>query len=570
MTLVAEETPSLAGLSGLADDLHGLLVESENEMERLSRDFEDLAGEAGALVEESRVVVGCVESERMAAVLPAVEQLGSAAQTFIHQRLDGTAGILETVTGEERLLVELTDLTRGQKAIVRETGMLRVLTNIEVARLGEVGAGFQYLAHELDEFSRSVARSTGELMERTEERRKAIGETRRTLSAALPGMREEFARINGSLGKAIGEVRGTLGELRQTPVRFRSCVEEVAAQIAGVVAAIQVHDITRQQTEHVVTALRRIGDSGAGEVGSGETDAGLAIQSYQLRNVAQTGEGWLTQIRSCLDGMGRIASSELRDLGRLVIAQESAVSGQLTRIEQLEAECEGGDAQVQASFAGITGLMQLVTEHLARSKSVRDRLQLLMFNSIVEASHLGTQADGILEISTTIKRLSADWAEITSRSETTTAQIRELVEASHATVRAFSEEGYAPLRKARAGTEAGLEVLREAAQCAETRGREVERAVLGLQAKIAEVRSRADRLEEGFQRLHGILDAIEAARRATDGTGARMPEDAEAAERRFSSEYTTEIERAILRAALNGGPMPPAQLSFAGNIVELF
>lgn len=570
MTLVSEEAPGLAGLSQLADELHGLLAGSGKEMEQLGRDFEALAGAVGTVVDEAGTVVSCAGSERMAAVLPAVQRLGLSAQAFIHQRLDGTAGILETVTREERLLVELTHLTRGQKGIVRETGMLRVLTNIEVARLGDVGAGFQYLAHELDEFSRSVAQSTGELMEHTEERRKAVGETRRSLAAALPGMREEFARIGASLEKAIDEVQRTLEGLQQTPVRFRSCVEEVAAQIAGVVAAIQAHDITRQQMEHVVSALRMIAGTGAEEMADGEKGVGLTIQSYQLRNVAQTGEGWLTQIRSCLDGIARIASAELRDLGRLVTAQESAVSAQLTRIEELEAECEAGDARVQASFSGITGLMQLVSEHLARSKSVRDRLQLLMFNSIVEASHLGTQADGILEISTTIKRLSADWGEITARSETATAQIRELVESSHTTVQAFSEEGYAPLREARAGTESGLDVLRQAAQCAETRGREVEGAVLGLQSRIAEIGARGDRLETGFRRLRGVLEQIESVRRGMDGIRERMPDDADAVERRFSSEYTTEIERAVLRAALEGGPLPAAQQSFTGNSVELF
>ena len=571
MTLVVEGEAAHAALSGVAGELRALLTESETEMERLGHDFEALARETNAILETAGVIVGCAESERMAQVLPGVQKLASAAQEFIRGRLEATAGVLDTVVAEEKLLERLTQLTRGQKAIVRETEMLRVLTNIEVARLGDVGTGFQYLAHELDDFSQSVARSTGELMEHTEGRKKEIGETRHTLADGLPGMREEFARIERSLSSALGEIDATLGELRGTPLRFRGCVEEVAVQIAGVVAAIQGHDITRQQIEHVETALVRIAEALNRGDSSAEARAGLTIQNYQLRNVRRTIDGWTAQIRSCLEGIGHIASSELQELGAVVMRQEGALSAQLTHIDRLEEECESGDAKVQASFAGIAGLMQLVSEHLERSKSVRDRLQLLMFNSIVEASHLGTQADGILEISTSIKRLSASWGGITTQSEEATGRIGKLVEESHGTVESFSEGSYAGLREARAETMAGLEVLRDAASCAETQGREVEVAVRSVQTRIAAIGATGERLDAGFLRLERALEAMETVRQQLEEDGAGGGSfDREAVEQGFFADYTTEMERAVLRAALQGGPLPPVEQTFAGNSVELF
>jgi hypothetical protein len=224
---------------------------------------------------------------------------------------------------------------------------------------------------------------------------------------------------------------------------------------------------------------------------------------------------------------------------------------------------------VQASFAGISGLMQLVNEHLERSKVVRDRLQLLMFNSIVEASHLGSQADGILEISTTIKRISATWGEITTGSEAATEEIRTLVEQSRTTLEAFSEASKEGLRAARSETVGGLGILRAAAECADQRGREIQAATLGLQARIAEIGSAGNRLEVCFGQLETALKGIERAQRALEQEGG-AGFDADAVERRFSADYTTEMERAVLRAALVGGPMPVAQPNFAGNSVELF
>jgi hypothetical protein len=41
-------------------------------------------------------------------------------------------------------------------------------------------------------------------------------------------------------------------------------------------------------------------------------------------------------------------------------------------------------------------------------------------------------------------------------------------------------------------------------------------------------------------------------------------------ERVYGASYTTEAERAVLRAALGLGGMPVAEPAFAGNGVELF
>jgi hypothetical protein len=305
------------------------------------------------------------------------------------------------------------------------------------------------------------------------------------------------------------------------------------------------------------------------EANATQMRVGLEIQSYQLRNVRETVRGWMAQIRGCLEGIGRIASSEILDLGSAVMAQESALSKQVEHIESLEEKCEAGNTKVQASLGGIAGLMDLVTDHLARSKSVRDRLQLLMFNSIIEASRLGTQADGILEISTTIKGISASWGRITAETEAATGQIRTLVDGSRATLEAFSENSAAPLREARAKTVTGLETMRGAAECADLRGREIQAATLALQARIGAIGQAANRLEGCFAQLEPALGEIDGARVVIEETDQHSGLDREAVGQRFGTHYTTEMERAVLRAALDGGPLP-AQQSFAGNSVELF
>ncbi len=136
---------------------------TESQIESVARAFEGLAGHADTILNLAAAIVSCVENESVSSVLPNVQTLGAAARGFIGDRLQATTGILETVTTEVKLLRQLSQVTRDQAAIAFETKALSVLTNIEVARLGAVGAGFQYLAHELADFSKSVTEDTLEL-----------------------------------------------------------------------------------------------------------------------------------------------------------------------------------------------------------------------------------------------------------------------------------------------------------------------------------------------------------------------------------------------------------------------
>lgn len=560
--------------------LQTLLLDSGNEMDTVGKDFEDLAHRVDVILNLAAGVIGCVEDEGVSSILPKVQAMGATAKDFIQERLQTAAGTLELVTTEAKSLDRLSQLTRNQRSIARETQMLSVLTNIEVARLGESGAGFEYLARQLDDFSKSVAKDTKDLTCHTDERTAEVEETRRMLGIEVPRMREEFSRIEADLGDALAVVDHGLTELSGTPARFRSCVEEIAGQIAGVVTAVQTNDITRQQLEHVCQALRIISDKicqvdGCEPEAEGmqsKISAGLIIQIYQLKSVRTTVDDWVSQIRNCMGGILKISSSEVEGIGPVVLDQERNLAQQLARIDAIEQECQANTAKVENTFAALSTLMQLVSEHLEKSKTVRDRLQVLTFNSIIEASRLGTQADAILEISQSIKRISALWSEMTEQSGKAKEEILELVEQAQGGMHGNLQTGNDKLQEAQAETRTGLDNLRAAAAFASKQALEIEARISELQAKIAAAGSAGDRLDACFAQIDTVLNKIEELRRLfeSDAQNALGSSEQAEVEAELSPFYTTEIEREILRAALCGAPLPVAQQNLAGNDVELF
>jgi ElaB/YqjD/DUF883 family membrane-anchored ribosome-binding protein len=357
-------------------------------------------------------------------------------------------------------------------------------------------------------------------------------------------------------------------------------VSKIAKQVAGVVAAIQAHDITRQQMEHVVEAFALISskilaaESSAAVLSDEEplAYAGLIIQSYQLRAIKQTVGNWASQIKTCTAGILTVSTSDVVEIGPVVLEQERQVSSQLARIETLERESQIYSEKIQRTLGGLSNLMQLVSEHLQRSKSARNRLRMLAFNSIIEASHLGTRAAAILAISTSIKGISAAWSKITDRSGQGMEQIVNLVKETNQVMESFSQASNERLREAQSQTHTALENLRDAAEFAGVQAVEMKSATEKMQAKIAQVSDSSDLLDTCFGRFDAVLAEIEGMSRQLESARPDLNQQYDAAEvsRLFSASYTTEMERDVLRAALGGTALPVAQPNLVGNSVELF
>ncbi|MFY9742804.1 MAG: hypothetical protein WA252_00540 [Candidatus Sulfotelmatobacter sp.] len=575
---VAIKAEALDALEKAMGDMQALARTTESEVASVAKAFAGLTGYTDIILNLAATIVACVESESVSSVLPKVRTLGAAARQLIGERLQATAGVLETVTRQVQLLRHLSSAAGGQVAIALKTRTLSVLTNIEVARLGDKGGDLQYLTGQLATFSTSLSGDTRELANKTDTRRAAIEQARVVLAAELPRLREKLGRIEIDLGNDLAVLDSNLTELSRSPVQFRTYVEDISRQIAGVVTAVQAHDITRQQMEHVQESCAIVSATLRG-YGDLEKDgaiplavAGLTIQIYQLRTIQETVANWASQIRTCMAGILRISASDVAAIGPLILEQERQVSSQLAHIELLEGQSESYGRRIQLAIGELSSLMELVREHLQRSKSVRDGLQLLTLNSVITARRLGTQGRPIVAIAQNIQETSAEWIQITDQSAQSMREIITLVQQTNDLMAAFSEAGNQSLHDAQTQTGTGLESLRAAAAFAARQAHEMKITTAKMRAAIAEVGKTGDLLDSCFGRFDSVLAEIEGVRRQLqiDHPDAKDHYDAAEVEKLFSSFYTTEEERKILRAALSGAALPVTQQSFAGNSVELF
>jgi hypothetical protein len=562
-----------------ARQLESLSAQAQENVHSVADAFEAMAHEADTMLHLAGAIVDCVQDEQTLSILPRMQSLGEELRTFLEARQHAMSGILDTLATEARLLGQIGQLTAEQRLAARETEMLSMLTNIEIAHLGDSGVGFRYLATELNAFAHAVNGSTRQLADHTRERRAAIEQVRRKFGAALPRVALCLASAGTELTRTLEDVERGLAELAESPARLKASVEDIGAQIAGVIAAIQSQDITRQQTSHVRDALfsiaTRIEEAEQNKAGPRDDAAriatGLAIQVSQLTNVTATAEAWLARTRTCMDAMLQISSDDVGHLGPSVLARASQLGGQLERMKALEQQCLGGAAEIEETEAGLARLMDLITEHLGQSRLVRDRLRLLMFNSIIEASRLGSQADAILEIARSIQRISLAWDEATDRSARARAEVQRLTERVREEMHAFSAAGNEALSHSQQETRASLERMRAAADLAAEKGDAMQAAVGELRMSSAAAAAAVNGLRDCFAGVAAVRETIERQRAGLldEGVIAAGGCDLAEAEAAFGSGYTTERERAVLRATVTGVPLAEVE-GTAGHGVELF
>jgi hypothetical protein len=583
MPAALDEALSVAGSSRVKGILHAqeligqALHISREEIGASARQFESLAVQVGVMLDLAAGIVTCLESDCGSSIVPMAQRLSMAARQFIAERIESLSTIAGIFTNESGMLERLAGLSRDQESMARESRALGIVASIEVARLGKSGEGFAYMAHELDDFSSMILTGANEVRRQAAERKAGVAERQRAMGRSLDSMRSHFRSIETEVDETIQSMERAVTGLARIPSEFSECVSAIGGRIARVVSAVQMQDISRQQIEHVREALETLGESDTGSekrepsVAARRT-AILRVQSMQMKCARSSTEDWIAEIDQCLEGILQVSSSHVAAIGAKITEQEHSLAAQLERFESLERESEGDYEAIEQCLEELNMLSRLVEEYLGRSRSVRDRMQLLNFNSMIEARNLGSRAAAVLEIARNISRISSAWGALTDRSGKAMAELLAASSLAEQANRAVAHVTMESLAQARQQSHAGLALMQSAAATAAEQGIRVETAVSRLHQEIKTAEGIARRLRTSLELMGRAIEEIEHAGAgqpddaAFDGAGLDLPQ----LESECAAAYTCELERQVLRATLYGEAMPTLQQSAAGNDVELF
>ena len=297
---------------------------------------------------------------------------------------------------------------------------LCTLTRIETSRLGDTGGDFGDLAAETKSLSESMKAGGEGVLE-------AASRLDESIQAARQRGSELRARELNELPALVAAVNDCLRAFEErcqhglaTSSRQAAEYASITGEIDDVVRVVQFHDITRQQIEHVVQALRQLsGEWASGAWGtrplSPQACAILTLQSSQLAGASELFASSIERTSRDLEGIaGRVQNMAAASQALMGVSgneQDSfflTMEGHFTAILRMLRACTATQAEMASRVPDLEETRRGMLDSVAEIRSIEIRIQRIAINAVIRALHLRDAGSGLNVIAEMMGSLALD------------------------------------------------------------------------------------------------------------------------------------------------------------------
>jgi hypothetical protein len=462
--------------------------------------------------------------------------------------------------------------------------VMATLAQIETAHLGSAGLEVGHLADEFRSAARDIRSHVDEIVQ-------GATALEGRIEAALEKASAFDAQSLKALPNLIGTARGSLQEFSARREQSAASANRVATEselfgkaIADIVSSIQIHDITRQQVEHVVDSLRQLGLDASRSGSPRRPPAGAAtiieLQLAQLENAAAAFVDAMQQLDqrlvSVADQVGAMAAETGALLGTSESDEEASFFSRMESWFRAIADTAAGCTSLEENTRGALVELQHTLEVLQNSTidihAVELRLRWLTINAAISAAHIGTPGAPLESVAAAMRQLLAECEESSGATDDAIHSVIEVVRSAvENSIRLETAAGNTVFDQLRIE----IRELHQLSQGATERTREIVQIASRLSTEVADLRASAS--AEGLF-TSAIENCARVLRRIKDQIGCEEAPVDRSALVRFEQQYTMSAEREIHQAVVSLSERPlmpsaevaPAEAAEFGDNVELF
>jgi hypothetical protein len=554
------------------------------DLETLNRSTErDFLAVGGKLMEFLRV------ARRISSDMAALTELfsgeqGRDASAALNRVLEHARAMGARIERSVQALARVRELGRRiQFAFLRLEETVAVfralctLTRIETAQLGSSGAGFHDLAEEVRPLSESIQSSGQTVLETSEHLTRSVEAALRKGTRLSQRQLAELHALISSVVESLQSFEERQRRAEEASVRQAAEHAAMCEAIEDLVRSIQFHDITRQQIEHVIQALREI----RLEASSG-AQAVLTLQSSQLASAGDLFGASIARMERDLESIAeRVRNMAEASRSLLGLSEEEQDSFFLrmeacfTGILKAVGECTEAESVLEATGAELEETIGKMQESVEGIRGIEIHIQRIALNATIRSAQIGAAGSALNVIADVMHRAASD---SNANTEEAAAALDSMREAAQSSTKSSGPQNASDLPVQMRRAILGLHSSSE-------RSFSRVHQIAALSSRLEEeVRSVSDGLAVGAQ----FAETVAGTRRELERIGARAARaTSEAADdaadpdiERFQRHYTMQSEREVHKAVAEGappaqplaadGPLVPTGGGDLGDNVELF
>ncbi len=418
-------------LEECASNLLSLNSSTENDFLTIGAHLRDISSRAGGISAMARSAAGLIRSGELEEDMDALQELFDQMDLY----LKSSEGKLTRSTGTLTAILKEVDKARtplaGFRRIVKHLRMLSVSTKIESARLATGETGFGAIADDVEKLSGLIdSKSTG-ILQTINSLHDAIAETLSKVGDLETWKQGHARTMVNDMVAGLSSLSGKHALSSTTADTVARVSDEIGAHIGGIVSSLQFHDITRQQIEHAIEAVREMCSTvstlrAAEDPVPGMRDLCLReVCDLQARQLSNAKRELMGAVGKTIEGLRNIAQSAAaisRETAELVGMSGKDDASFLVRLKTdvvkiISSLKENGEANHELSTAirRVTRTIDELSAFVGDIEEVGTEIELIALNARVTAAKTGVEGAALGVLAEGVRNLSD-----TSRDQTRT------------------------------------------------------------------------------------------------------------------------------------------------------
>lgn len=425
-SLLVERMTNWEGkLRSISSVLKSTTGSTEQEFLDIGAKLYEFQQRSGRIISISEQVISHVSGDDTREKVAGLQAILERLQTFLGEVRNEADDSVSALQHIGTLLALVNDPLSGFKKINRLLGVLGTSTKIESARLGDEDAGFNALAEDVGKLSVLIEDKSANIIAEKDKLGGLICQTlgaltdeesREQLRVAdiIENTRNNLARLSSIHGMCAGAA-STIGEVSA----------EVSTSISDVVVAMQSHDITRQQMEHVYEAfddlLPRIDAIRAQTMDRDAEGTGIDIchvSELQLAQLVVSRDEFVEAIQGIITNLESISSLEL-EMNRqaremLGVADEAGGSffadmeKGLAHVAEVLTDFAEANKKLAKALNSVADTVGHITRFVGDIEDIGAEIELIALNSQIKSAHTGDKGAALGVLAEAIQKLSVD------------------------------------------------------------------------------------------------------------------------------------------------------------------
>jgi len=438
-------------LPGAVEALTHLAGATEDEFLQIGSQLQDFYRRSSDISIMANKLVDMVSGDQTKTLIDRLREMVADMEAYLadaHERNRHSCAMLSSITS---LLDMVSHPLESFRKLTKKLRILGISTKIESSRLGDMGEGFLTLAQDVGRLSQLVSEKSVNILNHRQVLASMINDNLRLMHAGESAQEAKLEGVLANTARSLEELIDVNARCSSFGAMISAISGEVSENINEVVSSLQMHDMTRQQMEHILEALQQllasIGESGSGTAGDIFTkklviEAGdvCELQSAQLQHAASdlcsAVDSVIANLRDVARKQSSMAAGTLSTTGISGAGGGSfmdTISKGLATVTGVLAACSQTDRELSATLRRVSETMREISGFVGDIENIGTEIDLIALNSQIKAAHTGKEGAALGVLAEAIKRLSVD-------AISQTAAVSEiLMQINASTVNLFSE-----------------------------------------------------------------------------------------------------------------------------------